>query len=331
MKMTSAVIGGLLAVGGLFIAGCTKHEGGPVDASSANLNQMAQIQAQALADPFVQSDQATFGDQSLQPTDYGSLGKVETPVTPLRWARFISGVTSTVTTTILPGDTTAVAHIEKTITGTFRIKGKEGNVDTIISKPFTDRAVRNLLMKKVSLLDTAVWRPAATSLVDGGTNPPPANNQITITQVQVFTPTDTVTITDPTAYYLRYRWMKFHPGDPRDGDFHDGEKKDCPEFRGGDRVIIQATVVSASADTDLVALRYGFGFGLAFGRRQHMTLISQVNNGDGTYTRVYQATWFSHFFTGFFNAGVDAVTRGTLYDDALPYSASWWGIPYRVY
>jgi hypothetical protein len=323
MKMTNAVIGGMLALGGLFIAGCTKHEGGPVDGSSANLNQMAQIQAQALADPFVQSDQTTFADQSLQPTDYGSLGKVDAPVTPLRWARFVSGVTRTVTTTILPGDTMAVAHIEKTITGTFRIKGTEGNVDTIISKPFTDKAVRNLLMRKVNLLDTAVWRPSATSLVDGGTNPPPANNQITITQVQVFTPTDTVTITDPIAYYLRYRWLPFHSG----------EKKDCPEFKGGDKVIIQATVVSASADTDLVALRYGFGFGyaLAPGRRQHMTLISQTQNGDGTFTRVYQATWFSHFFTGFFNAGVDAVTRGTLYDDSLPYSASWWGIPYRVY
>jgi hypothetical protein len=321
MKMTNAVIGGMLAVGGLFIAGCTRHDGGPVDGSSANLNQMAQIQAQALADPFVQSDQTTFADQSLQPTDYGSLGKVDAPVTPLRWARFISGVTSTVTTTILPGDTTAVAHIEKTITGTFRIKGTEGNVDTIISKPFTDKAVRNLLMRKVNLLDTAVWRPAGTSLVDGGTTPPPASNQIAITQVQVFSSADTVTITDPTTYYLRYKWMPFH----------DGERKDCPQFKGGDKVIIQATVVSASADTDLVALRYGFGFSLSMGRRQHMTLISQTHNGDGTYTRVYQATWFSHFFTGFFNAGVDAVTRGTLYDDSLPYSASWWGIPYRVY
>jgi hypothetical protein len=43
MKMTNAVIGGMLAVGGLFIAGCTRHDGGPVDGSSANLNQMAQI------------------------------------------------------------------------------------------------------------------------------------------------------------------------------------------------------------------------------------------------------------------------------------------------
>ncbi len=321
MKMSFAVAGGILAVGGLLVAGCTKHDGGPVDGSSSNLNQIAQIQTQALADPFVQSDQATFSDQSIQPTDYGTLGKVDAPVTPLRWGRFITGVTSTVTTTILPGDTEAVAHIEKTMTGVFKIKGTEGTLDTTISKPFTDVAVRNLLMRKVNLADTSVWRPAGTSLVDGQTTPPPANNQITITQVQVFTPTDTVTITDPTTFYLRYAWLPFH----------DGERKNCPSFKGGDKVIVQATVVSASADTDLVALRYGFGFSLAMGRRQHMTLIAQTKNSDSTYTRVYQGTWFSHFFTGFFNAGVDAVTRGTLYDDALPYSASWWGIPYRVY
>ena len=321
MKMSNAVVGGMLALGGLFIAGCTKHDGGPVSGSSGNLDEMQQIQTQALADPFVQSDQATFSDQSLQPTDYGSLGKIDAPITPLRWARFISGVSSTVTTTILPGDTTAVAHIVKTITGTFRIKGTEAGVDTIISKPFTDVATRNLLMRKVNRVDTAVWRPAGTSLVEGQTTPPPANNAIKITQVQVFSSTDTVTITDPTSFYLRYRWLPFH----------DGERKDCPELRGGDRVIIQATVVSASSDTDLVSLRYGFGFALAIGRRQHMILISQTKNSDSTYTRVYQATWYSHFFTGFFNAGVDAVTRGTLYDDSLPYSASWWGIPYRVY
>ncbi|HTR99887.1 MAG TPA: hypothetical protein VML00_09055 [Bacteroidota bacterium] len=321
MKMHNAVIGGMLALGGLFIAGCTKHDGGPVDASSTNVNQLQQIQTQALADPFVQNDQATFADQSPQPTDYGTLGKIDAPITPLRWARIISGVSRTVTTTILPGDTMAVAHIVKTITGTFKVKTIIDSVDTVIAKPFTDVATRNLLFRKVNLADTSVWWPAATSLIDGGTNPAPANNQIAITEVQVFAPTDTITITDPSTFYLRYGWRPFH----------DGERFDCPQFHGGDKVVVQATVVSASVDTDLVALRYGFGFNIAFGRRQHMNLISETKNTDGTYTRVYQATWYAHFFTGFFNAGVDAITRGTLYDDSLPYSASWWGVPYRVF
>lgn len=322
MKMSMAMVGGVFALGGLLIAGCAKHQDGPIGGSSTNADQIMQIQAQALADPFVQSDQATFSDQSVQPTDYGTLGKVDAAITPLRWGRFITGVTRTVTTTILPGDTMATARIEKTITGVFKIKGIDGGVDTLISKPFTDKAVRNLLLRKVHFKDTTGWRPVATSLVAGATDPPPANNRIAITQVQIFSPADTVTITDPTTTYLRYHWLPFH----------EGEWGECPDLTGGDKVIVQATVVSASSDTDIVSLRYGFSpWALAIGRRQHMTLISQTSNSDGTFTRVYQATWYSHFFTGFFNAGVDAVTRGTLYDDSLPYSASWWGVPYRVY
>ena len=322
MKRSIGVMGGMLAVCALSITGCMKHDNGPVTGSSGSADQISQIQTQALADPFVQSDQATFSDQAVQPTDYGTIGKIDAAITPLRWGRFISGETRTVTTTILPGDTTAMATIVKTITGVFKIKGTEAGVDTVITKSFTDRAVRNLLMRKVNMLDTSVWRPAATSLVDGQTTPPPANNSIQIKEVQVFTPTDTVTVTDPTTFYLRYEWRPFH----------DGERKDCPQFKGGDKVIVQATVVSQSADTDLVAIRYGFGgANLSFGRRQHMDLISQTLNSDSTYTRVYQGTWYAHFFTGFFNVGIDAVTRGTLYDDSLPYSASWWGIPYRVY
>lgn len=322
MKRSIAVMGGMLAVCALFITGCMKHDNGPVSGSSANVDQITQIQTQALADPFVQSDEATFSDQAVQPTDYGSLAMIDASITPLRWGRFISGVTRSVTTTILPGDTTAMATVTKTITGVFKIKGIEAGVDTVITKSFTDQSVRNLLMRKVNLLDTSVWRPSATSLVVGQTTPPPANNSIKITQVQVFTPTDTVTISDPTTFYLRYEWRPFH----------DGERKDCPEFHGGDKIIVQTTVVSQSSDTDIVALRYGFGgLNLSLGRRQHLDLISQTSNSDGSFTRVYQGTWYAHFYPGFFSAGIDAVTRGTLYDDQLPYSASWWGVPYRVY
>ncbi|MBM2846931.1 MAG: hypothetical protein HW407_2243 [Bacteroidetes bacterium] len=110
--------------------------------------------------------------------------------------------------------------------------------------------------------------------------------------------------------------------------FHGG-RKDLPQLDPSARIVVQATVVSASPDTDLVALRYGVG---TFQKRRfRMQLISEVNNGNGTYTRVYQGPFFVHFHRGFFHAGVDAITRGTLFDDATPYSASWWGIPYRVF
>jgi hypothetical protein len=61
-----------------------------------------------------------------------------------------------------------------------------------------------------------------------------------------------------------------------------------------------------------------------------MACVSQADNGNGTFTRQFEIHWPVHFHLGFFNAGVDALTKETLFDDQAPYSVSWWGIPYRV-
>ena len=69
-------------------------------------------------------------------------------------------------------------------------------------------------------------------------------------------------------------------------------------------------------------------------KRFPMTMVEEVNNG-GVYTRVYETTRkrpvFMHFHRGWFTMGIDAVTHETLFDDQAPYSASWWGVPYRVF
>ena len=89
----------------------------------------------------------------------------------------------------------------------------------------------------------------------------------------------------------------------------------------------------SSADTDLVALR--FGFDGTRERRAKLAMTSQVANGDGTFTRVFEVSkttpLFMHFHTGWFNMGVEAMTKATLYDDQAPYTVSWWGIPYRIF
>ena len=91
--------------------------------------------------------------------------------------------------------------------------------------------------------------------------------------------------------------------------------------------------MSTSADTDVVALR--FGFDLFHKKRVQLALVSETKNTDNTFTRVYEisrtAPQYWHFHAGWFNLGVDAMTRGTVYDDTAPYSVSWWGIPYRVF
>ena len=326
MKKVLAMVWGLAAIAALFIAGCAKDNGGPVtDTPPPGVtNETQAMQSAAASDPFVQNEEVTMADQSMETMDYGTFGKIDAAVTPLRWGRFVTGVTTTVTTTVQTGDTIAFAHVEKLITGMLKVRALTGAGDTVtLSKPFTDKAVRNVIFKRVGNAPERFWKnwlPVATSLVDGGTNPPPAGNEIDITKLELFLPNgDTITVTDPSNYYLRYHWLRLFAGG----------RKDLPELVAGAQVRTRVTLVSASPDTDVVVLRYGFD--LLHRRRAHMNMVSEVKNADNTYTREYEQIWFVHFHPGFFHAGVDAVTRGTLYDDAAPYSVSWWGVPYRVF
>jgi hypothetical protein len=326
MKKSLMMFASTLALGTLLIGGC-KNSTGP-DEETAPVGVTNEEQAMtyyAKGDEFVTNDEVTFSDQEVQPFDYGTFGKIDAAVTPVRWGRFISSVTRTVTTTVQPGDTIAVAKIEKTIVGTLKIRALTGAGDTVtIEKPYTNSATRNVIFKRVDSSRARYWlnwKPVATSLVQGGTIAP--NNTLTITKLVVNLPSgDTVTVTDPTGYFLRYRWLKLFKGG----------KTDVPELTGGQAVKLAVTVVSASADTDLVALRLGFDNGHQ--KRVRLALASQVNNGDGTYTRVFEVSRTSpvymHFHRGAFHLGIEAATKATLFDDAAPYIVSWWGLPYRV-
>ena len=325
MAKSLAMLWGLPVVAGMLIAGCTKDNGPDTDGPPAGVtNETQSMQSMASSDEFVQNEEVTMADQSMETMDYGTFGKIDAAVTPLRWGRFVTSVTTTVTVTVQTGDSIAVANVVKLIAGSLKVRALTGAGDTVtLTKPFTDRAVRNVIFWRVGRAPERFWKnwiPVATSLVDGGTDPAPAGFGINITKVEMFLPMgDTITVTDPTNYYLRYRWMKLFLGG----------RKDLPELAAGQPVRMRVTLVSESPDTDIVVLRYGFD---PFHRRRaHMTLVSEVQNPNNTFTREYELAWFVHFHRGFFNAGVDAITRGTLYDDAAPYSVSWWGVPYRVF
>lgn len=326
MKRTTMVLMAAVMLTGVLVTGC-KKDNGPEEAAPVGVtNEEQAMQYFAKSDEFVANDEETFADKSIESFDYGTFGKVDAAITPLRWGRFVTSVTRTVTTTIQPGDTIAIAMVDKSISGTLKIRGVNGTGDTVtIEKPFNDLSKRNVIFKRVNRSTDRFWLnwvPVATSLVEGGTASP--NNQIEITKLVLYvSTTDTITITDPNAYFLRYRWLKLF----------NGGRKDVPEYLAGQGLKLQVTVVSASADTDLVALRYGVSGNNH--KRVRLALASEVNNGDGTYTRVFEiartAPQFVHFHRGWFHMGIDAVTRATLMDDAAPYSVSWWGVPYRVF
>lgn len=324
MKTSMKFFWMLLAVAGLGLAGCQKDD---IVAPPGNqpppgvTNETTSMQNMAVNDAFVRNDEQTFDDEEVAPEDYGTFDKIEADITPLRFGRFITSVTRTVTLTVDASDTIAVAVVDKDIIGVFKIKAVNTTGDTVlVEKPFNDKSKRQVVFRRVRR-DTVEywhnWRPVSTSLVEGGTAAP--NDRVKIVKVDVFLPNgDTISVADPTNYFLRYKWI--------DG-WHRG-RKDCPVLLPGQLVTTRVTVNSSSADTDLVTLR--FGFDDFHRRRAAFHIVSETNNGDGTFSRVYEKTWYVHLHPGYFNAGVEAMTKGTVYDDTEAYSVSWWAVPYRV-
>jgi hypothetical protein len=314
---------------GALLIGCSEESAAPGEESPPPgvTNETEAMKAMATADAFVLNEDQTFRDESLQPTDYSASGRVAGEIIPISWGRFVENVTVTATTTMDEGDSIATVNVVRDITGTFRILAKQTQEDTsvvLIEKPFGDQSVRNVIFKRVARDPERFWLnwvPIATSLVAGKTVTPPEDQVVMLTEVQFMKPNgDTIVVTDPTNFYLRYPWRDLP---------HRDALEDVPEMSFGQMFTVRATLVSTSPDTDIVALKYGFS-AMARGRIG-MPLISQTKNGDGTFTRVYQVPAEARHHPGFFHAGVLALSHKTLFDDDVTnYSVNWWGVPYRM-
>jgi hypothetical protein len=320
---------------GLLVAGCQKDATGPSETGPTGVtNELEAMKYYALNDEFVANDEVTLQDQAVENFEYGTFGlsKTDAAIIPVRWGRFISSVTKTVTTQIAPGDTIAYAVVEKTIAGVFKIRGKMNPTDTTlveIQKPFVDVSKRNVIFRRVAKNRERFWLnwvPVASSLVAGGTAKPA--QAVRINAVQFVRGTgDTLTITNPLEHYMRYRWLNYWLKDAQDN---------VVEVAAGSPVRMRVVVTSAEKDTDFVFLR--FGFTLVERRRLPLECVAVKENGDGTYTRVFQTYGVKrliapamHFHRGYFHLTLDAMTRSTLFsDDTNTYAVSWWGVPYRV-
>jgi len=309
------------------IGGCAENSMEPSDGvpPGSVTNETEAMQYYAAADAFVSNEEQTFSDVALDAIE-GPHG-ITAPIIPVSWGRFVANVTVTTTTTIETGDSLATVKVDKDITGAFRILAKYSLSDTstfLIEKPFTDHSVRNVIFKRVGRETGRFWLnwiPVATSLVDGKTINPPADQDVNITQLEFITPAgNTISITDPSEFYLRYRWRNVRCAKAG---------VDVPELSTGETFSVRATVVSTSADTDKCVLRYGAS--LVTRKRMSMPLLSQTDNGDGTFTRIYELSAEILHQPGFFHAGVVVLSRKTMFDDdPASYSVNWWGMPYRV-
>ena len=188
--------------------------------------------------------------------------------------------------------TTAVVTLRRTFIGTFNIVPRDSanpnlpDTERVIQKPLEDRWVRRFLMKRVPLMPGSrpFWRLAAASAIEVTSK----NATSRITSVRVQCATKDTTLTDPAAFILLRRALRFASNDT-------------------------VTVTVTTPRTDDVVLLYHHD------RRARLT-----NNGDGTYTGKFPAGVFS----GWRHFGVNALSNGTLFDDAAAYDSKAWIFPY---
>jgi hypothetical protein len=263
-------------------------------------------------------------DSSLTSFDYNYdeegvmdfLGKVNTAIYPFRVGQKMRLVNRTLSIDFQ--DTIAYGTLTKTFEGLLLIAASyDSNAtepDTLIKKPFTAIVTRNLIFKKIgnTPYPRRNWVLAAISLPEGGTQSP----NIDITNTTIFLPNgDTLSIDSPNNYYLRRGW---------------GWWRNIPILARGDSATIRVELYSAFEENDFVSLTWGANRWIKQRIKKLFELVSSTPNGSG-YDKVYEQTFVTHQWPGFYHAIINALPKQVILDDATPVESESWGIPYFVH
>ena len=295
-----------------FFAGCQ-------DAATVQTNEEITTNQQAL-EKLVDEDSAlvSFEANYNEDGEMEILNKINTDIYPFRVGHKMRLVNRTISVTF-DGDT-AYGLVTNTFEGVLFIKGSyDPNAtipDTLIRKVFSSVITRNVVFVKIANTEFPArnWRIAAISLPEGGTQSP----NIDITKFTAFLPNgDTLVINSPNEYYLVRNWnfwWRWHH---------------VPLIERSGEVLLRVELNSAYADTDFVTLTFGADrFGMHRTKKK-FELVSSNPNGN-LYEKVYEQTFMTHQFPGFFHAVINAMPKQVVFDDATPVEMESWGIPYFV-
>jgi len=297
----------------LFLVGCQDTLVDPgVTEPTTDQEAMEKI---ADEDSSLQSFDEAYNEDELM--DFG-LGKIQAQIYPFRVWHRVHLVSRNLNVDI-QGDT-AYATLTKIYEGTLFIAASYDSgatsPDTLIQKIFTATVTRNLIFVKVANTPRPFlnWRLAAVSLPEGGV----LSSNIDIKKLTIFLPNgDTLVVESPNDYYLsrHHGWLWWW--------------RDIPIIPRHDSVLVRVELFSAYEEEDFVTVTFGrnkFG-GDRYKRRFEFISSTQVVGG---YEKVYEQTFRTHGFHGFFHAVINAFPRQVIFDDAAPVESSMWGIPYFV-
>jgi len=288
----------LLAIAAFALASCGKTSslqspaaGGGVTPTASDQAQIAQALQEA--SPFVQEDLTT----SNLPFEADARGTFAA-VRPFRFWREITDVQTTMETVLSNPDSLgrpllATVTIHRALTGTFNLVGRVfSDTDTTVAR------VRKPLADDWTRVIALARRPARndTGLTrwrlagTSGVDVRTHGGATRILSLHVQAPGLDTTITDPLALHRLHRIFRVASGDT-------------------------VTVTAKTQASDDVVLFRGYDLRHRF-----------VNNGDGTHTFKFR----SGMFHGLRHFAVDALSHGTLYDDAASYDANIWAMIFSI-
>jgi hypothetical protein len=332
-RFTLALVVSLLLAIAL-LSGCSKKNStssltAPGSSSGGNTAAyQAQISGVLASTPEVVEDgQFEVADLFSTASATGSVNPLAA-ITPLRWRRHITHVDRTFEFAFSDSDSTgqpqtAIVTVHKLLTGTFDILGTTvpdttSNDSTgggtpkdtlkLIHKPLEDHWVRRILLKHLNMSTRRGTDGDGNDQgenEDGdhggrnmrwkvaGTSGVEVTSKDATTQIQslrIQTSSLDTTITDPLVFFRLRRLISV-----------------------GAMEQVTLTVTTGRNDDNVFLL---FHDGHAHFK----------NNGDGTYSGTWRAPWFA----GIKHVGVNALSHGTLYDDAAAYDSKAWIVPYVV-
>lgn len=298
----------LLAIATIFI-GCKESVNEP-DNAEPTTDKEAMLRL-ANEDSSIASFEPNYNEEDAM----SFLGKTETQIYPFRVGHRVRLVNQNLDIDVV-GDT-AYGTLTRTFEGTLIIAASYDSVssapDTIIRKPFTSVITKKLIFVRIANTPFPYrnWRLAAISLPEGGV----LSTNIDIKKLTAFLPNgDTLVINSPNSYYLS-RGL--------------GWWKQIPFIGKNQSVTIRLEVFSAFADTDFVTLTYGADIKGFHRAKKRFLMLSSTPSGSG-FEKIYEQTFTTHQFVGYYHAIINALPKQVIFDDATPVESESWGMPYFI-
>ncbi len=306
----------LFGVSIIFFAGCKNS---PVEPSSSTTTSDQQAMTQLIAnDSSLNSFYANYNEGQAM----SFMGKTNAAIYPLKVGQQVHLVNRNIDFSTV-GDST-YAKVTNTYEGVLYIAATytagQDTADTLIQKPFTSVITRNVILVKVKAISTPRdtlhnWRIAAISLASGGVLSP----NINIEKVTFFFPDgDTLMVSDPGSYYIDTYW-----------GWRKSWCRRLPIISQARPIKVDVELYSAYSDSDFVTLTYGGNLLGMHRAKKKFVLISSTPSGTG-YDKVYEQTYESYQWPGFYHAIINAFPHQVIYDDSASVETSTWGIPYFV-